>query len=196
MEPSETIKNRRAPGIHQPPPSPPRDPGAVGKPGWDPRSEPVPEPSSQVPMLDTSSACCLRVPTRSCLALLLPARACTLPRQHAAGREGCRRRMQARSPRSRRREAPAPAPAQLGTGLPAPCPVTLCRDAGLLPASPHGWASQGQTPAVPSRWDLLRRKDVPVTLLAKTHCTEGNPDLQKPAASPWVLRTPHSSPHA
>lgn len=82
---------------------------------------------------------------------------------------------------SSQREAPAAALAWLGTGL--------CRDTELLPALLRGW---GQT--LWSLCDPLENKDVPVTLLARIHCTEGNLDLQTPSA--WVLRAPHSSPHA
>lgn len=62
----------------------------------------------------------------------------------------------------------------------------LCRDTELLPAVPGG---RGQTLC-----DLLEHKDVPITFLARTHCTEGSLDLQTPSAG--VLGAPHSSPHS
>lgn len=87
----------------------------------------------------------------------------------------------------------------------------LEKDAGILHTIPEGstgrssglaWhrALQGhRAPACFAPWlganvVVPENKDVPVTLLARIHCTEGNLDLQTPSA--WVLRAPHSSPHA
>lgn len=189
MEPSETIKNRRAPGIHQPPPSPPlRPPRGLWGCGEARMGPPL---RTCVPTPDTSSARCLRVPARRRLASPLPARACTPPRR-AAGREGCRRRMQAKDAGTARRgQAPAPAPARLGAGLPPPCP--LRGDAALPPALPIG--RHWRTPVLPDRWDPLRRKDVPVTLPAETRGDERNPDRQKPTRhSLGALRPTQLSP--
>lgn len=66
-------------------------------------------------------------------------------------------------------EAPAPALPWFDTGP--------CRGTELLPALPGGW---GQT--LWSLCDPLEHKDVPVTLLARARCTEGNLDLQTPSA--------------
>lgn len=173
MEPSETIKNRQAPGIHQPPLSLPGELALWGSSDGTPNHRACPgaqllHPPAQAPP-----------PHAANVSPLTEASPCRVP----ACRQGCRRGMQPCSPQSRWREAPAPALAQLSTGPPAPCPGVLCRDTpaslGELWANAGGPQTRAATMSPSPSWP-------------QTHCIKA----ASLTSSPRELQAPHSSPHA
>lgn len=166
MEPSETIKNRQAPSIHQPPPSLPGDPALWGSrdgtpshracPGAQllhpPAQAPPPHAASVSPLTEASPRRCPHVP---------------------AHRQGCRRGMQPCChglTGGKNRPQPWHSSAW---GCQPPCLGVLCRDTpallGKLWANAGGPQTRAGTMSPSPSWP-------------QTHCIEGIPDLQPPGA--------------
>lgn len=181
MEPFETIKNRRAPGIHRAPLRAPSlgDLGLWGSRDGTPRSEPASPRQTRPPL------CRLRVPACGRLASTLPARACTPPGRRAAGSrdagDGCSHARR-RPTGGKHRPQPRHGSAQ-GSSAGTPGSRLLCPTAGQA-GSERQWSPVGRT------------RSITRMSPAKTRGDEGNLDPQKLAASPWALQAPHGSPHA